>query len=195
MKNSKSKEVAKIILKSLLIAGGISLLMVSQPSPYFVTKILPKIIKYGLYKIRNKKKDKKRFYDSFRYLRNKGLLKMEYRGKQLYVSLSEEGKKLAKKYQIDDLEIKKPMKWDKKWRILIFDIKEKSRIKREALRGKIKDLGLFQLQKSVWICPYDFFVEMEILRNFFGLSNKEMQVITAYEIENDKNAITFFGLK
>jgi hypothetical protein len=195
MNNNKSKEAAKIILKSLLVAGGISLLVVSQPSPYFVTKVLPKIIKYGVYKIRNKKKDKKRFYDSFRYLRNKGLLKMEYRGKQLYIRLSEEGKQLAKKYQIDDLEIKKPRKWDKKWRILIFDIKEKSKLKREALRGKIKELGLFQLQKSVWICPYDFFKEINILRNFFGLSVGEMQIITASEIEHDTQAKIFFGLK
>ncbi|MFH0969370.1 MAG: hypothetical protein V1804_02585 [Patescibacteria group bacterium] len=195
MKNNKSKEIAKIILKSLLIAGGISLLMVSQPSPYFVTKVLPKIIKYGLYKIRNKKKDKKRFYDSFRYLRNRGLLEMEYQGKQLYIHLSEEGKNLAKKYQVDDLEIKKPRKWDRKWRILIFDIEEKKKIKREALRGKIIELGFFQLQKSVWIYPYDFQKEIELLRNFFGLTDREIQVITAFEIENDKDARVFFGLK
>jgi hypothetical protein len=195
MKNSKSKEVAKIILKSFLIAGGISLLAVSQPSPYFVTKVFPRLIKYGLYNIKNKKKDKKRFYDSFRYLKNKGFLKMDYEGKQLHISLSEEGKRQVKKYQIDDMEIKKPRKWDKIWRILIFDITEKKKIKREALRGKILELGLYQLQKSVWVYPHDFQKEIEILRTFFGLTNDEMQMITASNIENDKQARLFFGLK
>ncbi len=91
---------------------------------------------------------------------------MDYRGKQLYITLTPEGRKEVGKYQIDDLEIKKPLRWDKKWRILIFDIKEKNKIKREALRGKIKQLGLYPLQKSVWVCPYKFYKEMDMLRRF-----------------------------
>ena len=87
------------------------------------------------------------------------------------------------------------MRWDKKWRILIFDIKEKNKIKREALRGKIKQLGLYPLQKSVWVCPYKFFKEMDMLRRFFGLQKDEMKTITASEIEDDKNIRSFFGLK
>jgi DNA-binding transcriptional regulator PaaX len=128
-------------------------------------------------------------------LKNKGLLKMEYQGKQLHISLSEEGKKVAEKHQIDDLKIRKPKKWDKNWRILIFDIKEKKKIKREALRGKIIEFGLFQLQKSVWVYPYDFQKEIELLRNFFGLTDEEMQIVIASRIENDKTAKLFFGLK
>ncbi|MDO8529421.1 MAG: hypothetical protein Q7S18_02025, partial [bacterium] len=110
-------------------------------------------------------------------------------------SLTEEGKKKAGKYQIDNLEIKKPKKWDKKWRILIFDIKNRDKLKREALRGKIKELGLYQLQKSVWVCPYEFVKEMNILRSFFNLSNDEMKIINAHEIENDNDIKIFFNIK
>ncbi|MFH0969179.1 MAG: CRISPR-associated endonuclease Cas2 [Patescibacteria group bacterium] len=185
-------KIAKIIFKSILIAGGIAILAVS-PSPRLASTIIPNLIKLAFYKIRNKK-EKKRFYDTFYYLRNKGLIKMEYEGKQLHISLTEEGKRKAEKYQIDDLEIKKPRKWDKRWRVLIFDIKDKQKIKRESLRGKIKELGLFQLQKSVWVCPYDFKKEMDMLRNFFNFKNSEMKVIDAYEIEDDEELKAFFGL-
>jgi len=79
--------------------------------------------------------------------------------------------------------------------VLIFDVEENYRIKREALRGKIKELGLYQLQKSVWVCPYEFKKEMSILRDFFGLEKGDMKVITAVEIEDDQPVRDFFGLK
>lgn len=187
---NKKREITKIILKGLLLTGGI---IVASTSPYFVSKILPKLIRYASYKL--KEREKKKFYDTFYYLKSKGLINFKYRGKQLYISLTKEGRKKAGKYQIDDLEIKKPKKWDKVWRILIFDIEEKHRIKRESLRGKLKELGLFQLQKSVWACPYNFQNEINILRSFLNLSSKEMQVVTALRIEEDSDIKMFFGIK
>jgi CRISPR-associated endonuclease Cas2 len=77
---------------------------------------------------------------------------------------------------------------------LIFDIQDKHKIKREALRGKLKQLGLFQLQKSVWVCPYEFKDVVKILRDFFGLTNDEMKIITASEIEDDKRVFDYFEL-
>lgn len=44
-------------------------------------------------------------------------------------------------------------KWDNKWRILIFDIEEKSRIIRDLLRKKLKELGFAQWQESVYVTP------------------------------------------
>ena len=77
----------------------------------------------------------------------------------------------------------------------MFDIKDKQKIKREALRGKLKELGFFQLQKSVWICPYDFTKEVDIMKSFFNFKEGEIVVITAIEIDNDSRARIFFNLK
>jgi CRISPR/Cas system-associated endoribonuclease Cas2 len=192
MKTKKNKgEITKTIITGMLVAGGIT---IAATNPMFGPMVLPKLLKYAKYKLKNKRQ-KKNFYDTFSYLKKKGMVKMEYRGKQIHISLTKEGIKLAGKYKIDDLEIKKPKKWDKKWRVLIFDIDDKHKSKREALRGKIKELGLFQLQKSVWVCPYHFQKEMETLQNFFGLTHGEMKVIVALEIENDEQMKTFFNLK
>ena len=184
--------MTKIILQGIFMAGAIA---VASTSPYFGTKILPAIMKYARYRKKQKEIEAQRFYNAFYKLRRQGLIKMEYIGKQLYISLTSEGKKKVGKYQINDLKIKRPLRWDKKWRILIFDINEKNKITREALRGKFKQLGLYPLQKSVWVCPYDFFREMDTLRSFFGLKKEEMKIITASEIEEDKNIRTFFNLK
>jgi len=184
------KEITKTIFKSLLIGGAI---IISANDPHFFMRVLPKIIKSISYKVNSAKK-KKEFYDTFYRLKKRDMIKFEYRGKQIYISLTKEGKKAAGKYQIDDLKIQKPERWDKKWRILIFDIKNRDNIKREYLRGKIKELGLFQLQKSVWVYPYDFQKEAGVLRNFFNLSKEEIKIITACEIENDQNVRSFFRL-
>jgi hypothetical protein len=200
MEENKNKyaEVSKMILKGLLLAGAIG---VAATSPRFSGKVLPLIFKYAKYKYyqsqrkkKNARKRTKKYNDAFSHLIRKGYVQAANRNGQIYISLTKEGKKKAKKWQIDDLSIEKPDKWDGKWRILIFDIADDQRVKREALRGKIKQLGLFQLQKSVWIYPFEFSKEIALLRDFFGLTNKEMQIILATKVENDKEAKTHFGL-
>lgn len=41
-------------------------------------------------------------------------------------------------------------KWDKRWRLVIFDIPEKRRAARDLLRMKLKEWGFTRWQKSVW---------------------------------------------
>lgn len=140
-------------------------------------------------------KDKKKFYNTFYYLRKKGLIDIRHQRRQIYISLTDEGKKKAGRYKIDDLKIEEPKKWDGKWRVLVFDIEDKHKIKREALRGKLKELGFYQMQKSVWVCPYEFKKEIVILRDFFGLTDGEMKIIDAERIENDSLIRQFHGFK
>lgn len=193
MKNKKRRggEISRVILKSILYTGAIA---IAATSPQFGYRIIPKIIRHLAWKRKQKKMDEKRFYNAFYRLRKNGMIKMDYQGKQLHISLTEEGKKYVRNNQIDYLEIKKPWRWDRKWRVLVFDIKEKQRLKREALRGKLKELGLFKLQDSVWVCPYNFQKEVDILRNFFGLNKNEMKIITASRIEDDGDARNHFKL-
>ncbi len=40
--------------------------------------------------------------------------------------------------------------------LLIFDIAEQSRWKRDRLRSLLRELSFEQVQKSVWECPYDY---------------------------------------
>jgi DNA-binding transcriptional regulator PaaX len=183
-------QIAKNIFKGLLLAGSIA---VAATSPYFISKVLPKIIRYAGYKVKNVKY-KKSFYNTFYRLKKEDLIQFENKNGQIYISLTKEGKAKAGKYQIDDLAIEKPKKWDGKWRMLIFDIKDKQKLKREALRGKIKQLGLFQLQKSVWVYPYDFEEEMKLLRSFFNLTQREMQFIVADEIESGGDLKNYFKM-
>jgi len=84
--------------------------------------------------------------------------------------LTDKGKKRILKYDIDKIEIKKPMRWDKLWRLVIFDIPEDKNLGRKALAAKLKELGFYPMQKSVFIHPYECKDEIDFIIEIFELS-------------------------
>lgn len=177
-------EISKDVLTGLLIAGVIC---IAGSSPYFIRNLLKNYKKW-------KKYPKRKVYDTFYNFKRSGLIEIKKEGHQIYISLTKEGKKKAGMLQIDSLKIKRPKKWDGKWRIIIFDIAQLKKIYREALRGKLKELGFRPLQKSVWVYPFDCQAEIEVLKDFFGLSEKEVRLIVAEDIGKDNELRQFFKL-
>ena len=177
-------EIVKDILKTTLFAGAVA---IAATSPYFLTNALKS---YG----RLKKYPKPKVSDIFARLKREGLIRADRQGAQIYIRLTPQGRKKAGICQINDLEIKKPKKWDGKWRIVIFDITELKRNHREAFRGKLKELGFRVLQKSVWIHPFSCRDEIILLRDFFGLDENNIRLIVAEEIENDEELRKIFNL-
>lgn len=43
--------------------------------------------------------------------------------------------------------------WDKKWRLVTFDISESNREFRDSIRHSLKELGFKKFQRSVWVSP------------------------------------------
>ena len=66
-------------------------------------------------------------------------------------------------YNIDKIKIKMPKKWDKKWRMVLFDVPHTYRKARDSLRFHLKQLGFYQLQKSVFIFPYECKDEIDFI--------------------------------
>lgn len=72
---------------------------------------------------------------------------------QVYLRLTSRGeRKMHRDFSLVSLANKK---WDRKWRVVFFDIEEASRRTRERLRAKLKEVGFAMVQKSVWITPHD----------------------------------------
>jgi DNA-binding transcriptional regulator PaaX len=170
-----TSEITKDILKGLAVAGVV---MLAGSSPFFIKTLLKRFKNIGKY-------ERKKVSDTFYRLRKQGCIEVHHKGKQIYISLTQKGRKKAGWLQIDSLKIEKPRRWDGLWRLVIFDISQLKKTYREALRGKLKDLGFKPLQKSVWIHPYQCKDEVDLLRNFFGLSDTELRLIVAKSIGND----------
>jgi hypothetical protein len=64
-------------------------------------------------------------------------------------------KGLEKLFKIQLKTIKKIKRRDNKWQMILFDIPENKRKQRNYFRKSLQYLGYQQLQKSIWVCPYD----------------------------------------
>lgn len=177
-------EIAKDVLIWLATAGVVA---VAATSPFFIVNLLRAFS-------RGRRYERKDLYNTFYYLRKRGYIDIYQENKQMYISLTEDGRKKAGWFQINHLIIRKPRKWDHKWRIIIFDVEEKHRSKREAMRGLFKRLGLTALQKSAWVYPYECRDEIELLRDFFGLNENELRYIVTDDMGGDKEVRKLFYL-
>ena len=145
--------------------AGVSLSLSRSPRGYF------KIIKGLPEGLREIKRDRLR--GLVREFYNDRLVSCKENKEGLVeVVLTKDGEKKALRFKLDDIKIKKPKKWDKQWRIVIFDIPEKFKRAREALREKLKNIGFVELQKSVFANPFEcedeinFIVEVFQIRPF-----------------------------
>lgn len=109
------------------------------------------------------------------------------------VKITKNGMKRALTYQLDSMMIKKPKKWDKRWRVVIFDIPEKYKKVRDTFRVRLKQLGLYRLQDSVFVLPYPCFDEIEFLREIYGISFT-VRYLLVDKIEDDVQLKEYFNL-
>jgi len=109
------------------------------------------------------------------------------------IILTEQGVKKALRYNIDAIFIEEPKKWDGKWRIVVFDIPEKMKKAREALRDKLRKLGFYQLQKSVFVFPFACHDEINFIVEFFELRSN-VRIMTVLDITNEAELKLHFGL-
>lgn len=95
---------------------------------------------------------------SYYYLLRTGYLEKVIKNKKPYLRLtSKANEKITRDFPF--LKMQK-RRWDKKWRIVIFDISEESRHTRDLLRDKLKELGFGMLQRSIYISPYNLVQDM-----------------------------------
>jgi len=96
------------------------------------------------------------------------------------VILTNKGRQRVKEFCFEELRITKAKHWDKKWRMLIYDIPSSPKIynkAREALRRKVQDIGFVQLQKSIWVCPYECEDEILYLAESYQVT-KYIEILT-----------------
>ena len=93
-----------------------------------------------------------------------------------------------------NLEINIPDQWDKKWRIIIFDIPEEKRSDRNRFRQKLKNLGFEMIQKSVFCYPHDCLQEVIFLTKHLGIE-RYVTYFEAGNIVTNKNIFKIFSEK
>jgi len=108
--------------------------------------------------------------------------------------LTKRGEARFYEYELGFKKITQPDKWDGKWRILAFDIAEKRRHLRDRVRCMLKAFGFYQLQRSMWVYPYDCEEALDLLRSAHGV-HRDALLIVAERIDGDRWLREYFGLE
>lgn len=132
-------------------------------------------------------------YKTISRLKKKGLIEIQKRKDKITFKITKKGKRKVLEYKLDGLFIKKPKKWDKKWRIVTFDIPNQERVARDFLRNKLKELGFYSLQKSVFIYPYECKKEIDFIKEMYKIE-PYIRYIVAESIEGQKEILKYFKL-
>jgi DNA-binding transcriptional regulator PaaX len=179
----KKRKVKKDIQKAILMSvKAIGFLSVALLAPNAV-----KVLKNLGFTLNNRENESiKRSRDRLIKL---GLLKYE----KNTLSLTEKGLLKIHRLEAEEWRLNKPKKWDKKWRVLIFDIPEKRKNIREKVRYSLIAIGFIRLQDSVWIYPYPCDDLINLLKADFKVG-KDLLYMIVDSIENDATLIKSFNL-
>lgn len=108
------------------------------------------------------------------------------------IMLTTKGRIRANKANFDSLSIKRPETWDKKWRLVFFDIPEAYKQGRNALTIKLRNLGFYQLQRSAWIHPFPCREVIETVTTTYRVERYVTYIETSH-IDNEKRLIERFS--
>ena len=178
-------KIQTILLNSLYAAGALSMAVLA-PNALVVLK------QFGGNKPL-KKNSRYAVKRSISRLADNGLIKFSDHNGKKFVQLTEEGRRRVALLYAHKILIKKPKRWDGKWRIVIFDIHEYRKGVRDKLRRTIAHLGFFRLQDSVWVYPYDCEDLVVLLKADFKIG-KDILYIIAQKIENDTSIKKHFKI-
>jgi len=182
----------KDILTTLAVAGVITVAVTLSPNLLY--KIAKAIIRIKSRDWIDKNVDPKRLSRSLAGLNKNKIIILKEKNGKFIVKLTEAGKKVAREIQFENMKIEKTKVWDRKWHVIIFDIPEGLRkVGRDALRDKLKKLGFYLIQRSVWVYPYPCEKEVQLLCEIFEI-NPYVNIITAEKIYNDDAVRKYFKL-
>ena len=99
-----------------------------------------------------------RTYSGFKNLKHRGTIKEVSKGNFRFTKTGRIWlqKSLLKYYRSINYQ------WDKKWRVVIFDIPQELHNERNKFRARLKSLGFYMIQKSVFVFPYPCEKELAI---------------------------------
>lgn len=184
---AKRQKIQNAVLASVYLTAGLGLILMAPNA----ARLLKYVEKY----IGPKPRLNRRMSQAINRLRERGLVERIQIDKGIALRLTKKGAELATSLEEEEklFEIRKPKKWDYKWRIVIFDIWERRRAVRDRLRTLLQRNGFVKIQNSVWVYPYDCEELFVFLRTNLRLG-KGIIYIVAEEIENDASLRKHFIL-
>lgn len=142
-KRRRKEDVQRAVLAAVKVAGILSVAIVAPN----ILQAFPRLLGKQKYKMTFQAKTA-----VGRLLSGGDLM----RDKHNMLRLTKKGeRRLAIAVACSEKSARKKRYWDKRFRIVMFDIPQRRRAIRDRLRSLMRGFGFMRLQDSVWVSPYD----------------------------------------
>lgn len=181
--NSNGGEIARLDRGEV---GMIILGVVGMAGLLALTLAVPNAVQLLRFLKRNDRRYKTHTYvnKTIKKLHQRGLISIfEKNGKEM-IRLTEKGQRELLRYTLKKKSLKK-QKWDKKWRLLVFDIEEKRRFARDRARKDLLSFGFVRLQDSVWVYPHECDEAVALLKAQYKIGKEMLYIVTEYLDEDE----------
>ena len=177
---------------TLAVIAGAGILTLSAVVPNAFIAIDKLFFKKGRGNMSRKEREQK-VVRAFYYLKKHGLILMRPTKEDVKIFLTGAGRRRLKKFNIENLVIPKPAKWNKKWWLVAADIPTREyKLAADAFRDKLKEMRFCGLQRTLWIYPFDPRREIEVLASYYRIGH----FVTVMEINrldlDDESALKSF---
>ncbi len=169
MEQEKRIEITKMVLAVIGLAGFLSVALVAPNA----------VQMFGVFLDKKPREVRFRFNRAIKKLKDKGLIKISH-GKS---ELTSAGKKELARFELKN-KLMAPQKWDGKWRIVAFDIWERRRSIRDAVRNYLHRSGFVRLQNSMWVYPYDCREVVDLLKTYYKVRPAVLYIVVE-SLEDD----------
>ena len=128
---------------------------------------------------RQAKKEREQLRKHIDYLRRKHLVELKKEGDERLVRLTTKAKYEILRLQfVLHMRAQRKRAWDRKWRLVLFDVPEIQKNYRNFLRKLLRQNGFRMWQLSVWVSPYNPEPHLSNLLQYLGIE-KHYELIEA----------------
>ena len=175
-----------LILRTLAVGGVMSVALIAPKT----LSLLKKLDRAAT----NRKNLYGRITQAIRNLERAGMVRTSGAREKRRVELTEKGRSTIETIYASEYRIPEPAFWDGRWRVVMFDIREKRRKVRAKLRLLLLGAGFLRLQDSVWVHPFPCDEFIGLVRAHLKSGTGEMLSFTAEALESDKKLREYFRL-
>jgi len=137
---------------------------------------------------------KKKVQRVLKQLEKKQLIQIERKGNEVFVTVKKKDDVSILKYSLREiLNLKKKKDWKKRWFMVVFDVPEKERNKRDYLRRFLKEIGFYPYNQSVYVFPYECEKEIGLIKKIVE-GGKYISYIIAEKLEHENQLKIHFRL-
>src|SRR3989344_3058978 len=188
---SKLKDISAVIL-GVIAAAGVAAVSIAAHNALKLLKYLPDE-KYSRGYYDKNKRAKRKITRGIYYLKTQGYVELIPHGDDFLMKITQKGRKKLQIVNFQTFTLPKEKKWAKTWWLILADIPVEYKSQIDSFRKKLKELGVFTLQKSVWAYPFNPRDELAFLTKYYGL---EQYVITLeatnLDSEDEQNLKNYF---